>query len=947
MRLKRFRMLADKIGISPNQLGVVTFGALSGFVGLISAWLDWSEMRDSGLVGMLTAVLICLLMVLRVIGIKTASIRRDILRHGQQHASVARRIEQNTGLSATAPSSGTGASTVGNSLGHSGSYFGVGPEYEYAWRASQNLSAFETFALRTKSIAMRDVFARVASGLQFNYEDLVRLARTSHAVRMDNMPSVVKNWRPKGLLTLARVVANQRLVDNDAATAILLFGLCIRVFGAQELGKTDRWLFLEALNDEGRTDEAEEWLKEFRPEGKDPVQAGLFKANLVQEPEEGSQGWNSWLAHVNAVLGADGLTPISLSAGKGMPLDRIVSAENQLTDQSETNLPLVTVIVPTHNGSDLIETALTSLQSQTWKNIEILVVDDCSQSAHVKRLRELCASYRNVTLLEQGINSGAYVARNLALDHARGEFVTVHDDDDWSHPDKIRRQAMALVQEPAMIANMSRHTRVTEGLKFMRVSNNPSFSQPNYSSIMFRRSVLTKIGKWDSVNRGADAEFRDRIQNVFGTPVAIIGAVPMSFTRTRKGSLTYSELDRGYIDSARLVYLDSYTQAHQRGIAAGKSNERQFPAPLDLLPGFHGQHKGDFDVVFATDYRFPGGTTSLTLGEIRIAAGMGLRVGILQLDSPLNKPGTRLDPAMLDLLLDGSASLLRVRDAYHANLLLIRHPSVVQFLDNISSPAIVDVCLLVANTAPVIDGGAGNVYDLEQCVRNVNKCFSVASTVVPESAVTRRLVQEVAGQVDVSDFNWPGFIQMRSEIPRKAGTNRPVVGRHSRDNRLKWPDTLNDFMSAYYQPELFDTHILGGMDSIAASVPKDVLREVRVTVFGGAEVRDYLREVDFWVYFHSERTIESFGMAAVEAMEAGLVLILPEYMSATFGVGAVYARPSEVPSVVTRYWSDPELYEDQSQRAREYVREHYSQSAHQHRLASALGISGDDRVSTV
>lgn len=940
MLATRVRELSKLCGISPKQLIVVVAGAGFGAGALVCSELGWRLGRDAGIVGLLFAVLVTLVLVLRAISFKTLSIRRDLLRLGQRQAAASQRIEASTGLSVPSTlgsSNGAEDPTLGNSLGHSGKYFGIGPEYEYAWRAAQNLASFETFALRTKSLSMRDVFARVATGLQFNYKDILRIARTAQAVRLDNLKEVTVRWRPKGLLTLARVVANQRILPNDAATSVLLFELAIRVFGLASLGRTDQRLYLEALVDEGRGRDATKRIKEFQLTGKDPIQSALLTANLARPTDADSGDWGGWVNKVNRVLALDDASPILLSDGVGSPLDRIAAANSSTTATRLRNrAPLVSVIMPTHNGSDLIDTALRSLQAQTWQNIEIIVVDDFSSPSHVEKLKMICAGYDNVTLLELKVNSGAYVARNAAIPHAKGELITVHDDDDWSHPEKLERQASALVDNPENFANMSQHTRVTENLSFLRINNNTSFTQPNYSSIMFRRSSLPLIGEWDTVNRGADAEFRDRIRNVTGKQVDIIGNTPMSFTRTRVGSLTHGELDRGYIEPARLIYLDSYTQAHKKGVTGCGGDERNFAAPLDMLPKWRAKHKGKFDVVYATDFRFPGGTTSLTIGEIRAAVGLGLRVGVLQLDSPLNKPGTEFSPALLNILLGQQASLLRLRDVYDASLLIVRHPSVAQFLDNLYSSAQIQKCILIANTAPVIAGGAGSVYDLEDCVANIASCFNVNTTVVPESGVTRKLVGEVAGGAKLASYDWPGFIDIKPLASRRVSARMPVVGRHSRDSRLKWPDSLQDFMAAYCQPDVFSTHILGGIDSIAKSVPSSAMNGLTITPFGGANVRDYLLGLDFWVYFHSSRTIESFGMAAAEAMEAGLVVVLPDYMSSTFGDGAVYAKPSEVSSVIKRFWNDPTLYESQSRRARSYVQNHYSSDVYAERLTNAI-----------
>src|SRR5699024_4032739 len=99
--------------------------------------------------------------------------------------------------------------------------------------------------------------------------------------------------------------------------------------------------------------------------------------------------------------------------------------------------PKVTVIMPTYSPGKGIWTAIRSLLEQTWKNLEIIVVNDASPSRYRSLYSELEQLDSRITVLHQEVNAGAYVARNSGLRFATGEFVTTHDDDDWSHPDKI------------------------------------------------------------------------------------------------------------------------------------------------------------------------------------------------------------------------------------------------------------------------------------------------------------------------------------------------------------------------------------------------------------------------------------------------------------------------------------------------------------------------------
>ncbi|MEH8015835.1 glycosyltransferase [Rheinheimera muenzenbergensis] len=92
--------------------------------------------------------------------------------------------------------------------------------------------------------------------------------------------------------------------------------------------------------------------------------------------------------------------------------------------------PLVTIYIPTHNRPQMLARALVSAVEQDYSNIEIIVVDDGSTEENFAKVAELCSNYSNVLLLRQSKASGACAARNLAINSARGQFITGLDDDD-------------------------------------------------------------------------------------------------------------------------------------------------------------------------------------------------------------------------------------------------------------------------------------------------------------------------------------------------------------------------------------------------------------------------------------------------------------------------------------------------------------------------------------
>lgn len=808
---------------------------------------------------------------------------------------------------------------------------GIGPEYEMAERALKIRGRLETFALRVKSTAMRDVFARAATSMQYDATDIQRILRTMRAGKLPGN-DVAAHWRCDQLLTLARILANQAITESDIDDSEVIFNAVMKIHGAKKFGRSDLYIYPEVLAAQGRHTEAIKFARQNRLARRDPVHFELMKANEASSRDDGMA---TWAEVINSLFAKNGLIPIALDSSRSGPaLDRI----RPDTELAYIEGPLVTVIVPTFNGSEHIETALDSLRNQTWKNIEVIVVDDGSSAEHQQKLVNICKNYENVRLILNDQNKGAYPARNDALAVANGEFVTVHDDDDWSHPQKIEFQMTRLLADPLCPGNMSRHVRATEGIYFKRINNNPSFCQANYSSLLVRRDLLQKLGGWDQVNRGGDAEFRDRLREQSGRTVEVVGDAPLSFTRTHEASLTAGEIGRGYIDPARLFYQRAYTDFHKkvresRG-SVSWANPKIDATPLNMLPGNRGKHLGSFDVVFGTDFSFPGGTSSLTLNEISAASTAGLRTGMLHLFSPVNT-GREVTERSLAIAGKPNVSVVSLNDQIIIEKLVIRHPSVLQFAENLTSNFVVNELIIVVNNPPVLAGGRGFVFDLNEVCSKAERLFGTKPRIFAESGVTQALARPLVSGSMLEKGTWPGFVDsdLVVDSPRSVGSDRPKLGRHSRDSKLKWPSKLSTIRQVYFNNDVYDVRIMGGIDSLGPAAVEEFAGHAELLEFNAEPIAHFLDSLDFWVYYHADSLTESFGMAAVEAMSRGLVVVLPKYMQPNFGDGAVYAEPDEVQRIVQEFWNDPAAYAAQSGKAISAVKDKFSEKAFLERLS--------------
>lgn len=107
--------------------------------------------------------------------------------------------------------------------------------------------------------------------------------------------------------------------------------------------------------------------------------------------------------------------------------------------------PLVSVVVPAYNAEPYIETTLRSVLAQSFREFEIIVVDDCSSDATVQIVQRLAAEDARIRCIGLTQNRGAPAGpRNIGVRAARGRWIAFVDADDIWHPEKLRCQMEAL-----------------------------------------------------------------------------------------------------------------------------------------------------------------------------------------------------------------------------------------------------------------------------------------------------------------------------------------------------------------------------------------------------------------------------------------------------------------------------------------------------------------------
>ena len=101
---------------------------------------------------------------------------------------------------------------------------------------------------------------------------------------------------------------------------------------------------------------------------------------------------------------------------------------------------LVSIITPVYNASKFIEETIKSVQSQTYKEWEIILVDDCSTDNSYEIINKYSKNDERIKYIKLEKNSGAAVARNTAIANANGKYIAFLDSDDIWYDNKLEKQ---------------------------------------------------------------------------------------------------------------------------------------------------------------------------------------------------------------------------------------------------------------------------------------------------------------------------------------------------------------------------------------------------------------------------------------------------------------------------------------------------------------------------
>lgn len=156
----------------------------------------------------------------------------------------------------------------------------------------------------------------------------------------------------------------------------------------------------------------------------------------------------------------------------------------------ETNTPLVSIIVPVSNAGRFLAGSIQSLLSQSYRNIEIIVVDDNSCDDSFVLLKQLRKQDKRLRLYRNIKKYGLSTCFNRAFKRAKGDFIAFMDPKDVTSKKRIKEQLITLLAKPKVVAVGSQCTFIDEKNKKVGKSAFPCEYKAIYQQLISGSSLL-------------------------------------------------------------------------------------------------------------------------------------------------------------------------------------------------------------------------------------------------------------------------------------------------------------------------------------------------------------------------------------------------------------------------------------------------------------------------
>lgn len=227
--------------------------------------------------------------------------------------------------------------------------------------------------------------------------------------------------------------------------------------------------------------------------------------------------------------------------------------------------PEVTVFMPVYNSAEYLEDAVKSILNQTYRDFELLIIDDGSIDKSLEIIKSFDDS--RIRLLKNEKNMGVPFTRNRGLKEARGKYIALADSDDISHHERLRYQIDLMKNDDSIILSYTSYVIIDDKNKiivypFSNLNDSPASWQLLWDNPVPQPSVMLKKEVFIKNNLFYDERFRVSSDLALWHKAVLFG----KFVKVKKHLVFYRMLEtsifhsnqakgiRNSIESIRLYY---------------------------------------------------------------------------------------------------------------------------------------------------------------------------------------------------------------------------------------------------------------------------------------------------------------------------------------------------------------------------------------------------------
>jgi hypothetical protein len=795
-----------------------------------------------------------------------------------------------------------------------------------------------------------DLLARMATRGEMDYSDVLAKVHDALDGRV-TVPEARATLDPHALSALARLMASLKSPTRDFSDAADLSRAARMIHGSMELGDL-------AIRIDGQTNISVgqfDYVARMLDEEPNPDTRWILRTEL-EHPVNGRPGATegAWLEAFNRCFVDLGLLPITLTDGPSAAFERVAVDVPDAMVVDDADAPLVTVIMSTFKPNQSFHTAVKSLVDQTWRNLEILVVDDCSPPEFGELLETVAAMDPRIRLIRMPVNGGTYKIRNHAIAQAQGSIVTFQDSDDWSHPERVARQVEPLLGPGGLVSSHARSLRVRDDLSTLDVGYNSFRRAP--ATLMFRKDmVIERFGGFDETRKAADSEFGARITTVFGPDANVNLPEVLTFTQLTEGSLSRAEYAFGWHHGARVAYGHAWRHWH-REILAGRSSPmiepggpRRFPAPERFMTG-HDAAPASCDVLWVSDWRSEIGryVGASTLVESVARAGRSTLVAqataVRHSDRDRDRPHVGDD--LLQLQADGLTRLAIWTDPTHARLLIVTDPEILSLTrppETVGFSA--DRLVILAGHPPTAPAGDWLTYDPAAVERNAQRMFGLKPAWLPAHdgiATDLRACGATDEILPARQLHSVPTVRPRPYIGLRGGS-RLIVGTTALELPRRDRPSWSSLRRLLPEDDDYDVRLRANPQIVRAVLKNRRVPPGWLVMDESIPVREFLRQLDAFVAVPSRSWGPELPWTAVAALAEGAVVVIDPAYEPHLGDAAVYASAVDTHDALKALAADPERVAEQRDRGYAFCRDVLSEQATLGLVEELAGFRGEDR----